>query len=361
LSSYQRFDIINLIALSAILIRTALVVALLSNEFGLVAMSVVYASAEAFIRMGSSIFATRLMSGAQISLRCIDRELLREMMTYGVSTILYMSGAVLIFKSADLVIGSLISTADVSRFYIATTPVLLMIMFIQAFARAMKPAVSDLDARDEHARIEEMALLTQKYTLMSIIPGLAFLLIMGRAFLTVWLGERFPDPSVITELTMVLQALALGAALRLTQHTNFIILVGKGDHAVFGVSALFMIASCAALSVGSVLVLDAGIVGVAWSCSIPMAGISLIVLPIHFSRVMKLPLRRSARQSWLPAALASIPAIAVILLWNTTRPPQSWFEIIGAVSIAGAFTMGFGWFIALAPVERERLRRVLPF
>ena len=67
---------------------------------------------------------------------------------------------------------------------------LLLSEFLQAFTAAIKPAVSDLDARDDHTRVKLIAFLTQKYSLLVLIPAAAFLIVMGREFLTVWVARE---------------------------------------------------------------------------------------------------------------------------------------------------------------------------
>ena len=360
LSSYQRYDLINLISVTSLVIRTFLVVAMLSNGFGLPTLAILYACSEIGIRALSTIFGSRLMSGIQISPKQVDRALLGHMMTYGVSTILYMSGAILVFKSADLVIAALISTSAVSRFFIATTPVLLLTTIVQVFSQAMKPAVSELDALDDHARIEEMALVSQKFTLFAILPGLTFILVMGQEFLSVWVGSRFPDPEVLAELSTVLQILGIGAALRLTQHTNFIVLVGKGRHRAFGIGAGLMIFSCVLLETAAVLVFDGGLVGVALGCCLPMAIVSTVFLPAYFNRRMQITFAHTLRRSWFPATCACLPAALLLVAWKEYRPPTSWIELFMVV-VATAFATGVtAWLVALEPLERARIRRILP-
>ena len=360
LSSYQRYDLINMISVTSILLRTALAVFLLLSGHGLFTLALLYAGAEVSIRVLSMIFGYRLMSGLQISPSRIDAALLAQMMTYGVSTILYMSGAFLVLKSADMVIGALVSTAAVSQFFIATTPTLLLTTVVQVFSQAMKPAVSELDEFDEQVRIREMALIAQKYTLFAILPGLAFIFTMGGAFLGVWVGERYPDPELQSQLETVLQVLALGTGLRLSQHTNFIVLIGKGQHRAFGIATAIMLLSSVLLQVAAIVVFDAGLLGVALGCCIPMAIVSGIVLPVYFNRRMHIGFRQSIKRSFLPAALGAAPGVIVILAWAHYLPPTSWTELIAVVFAAGGATALGAWIFSLDAVERARIRRLIP-
>ena len=359
LSSYQRYDIMNAIAITAMLLRTAVVVALVTSDYGLAEIALTYGLAEVVIRVISMFSAIRIMKGALLRIRDIDLSLLPEMMTYGASTLLYMSSAVLIFKSADLVIGSQLSTASVSQFYIATTPVLLLATFIQVYAQAMKPAVSDLDARNDTGRIEQMAMLSQKYSLFAIIPGVAFLVLMGESFLKIWVGERMSDPSVIPELVLVLQALAIGTGLRLSQHTNFIVLVGKGSHRVFGLTGLAMWISSIFLAIAAERELGLGLVGIAWACACPMILVSTTILPVHFMREMGISLNKTLRESWGPAITSSVPGVVLLTAWSRFSPPETWFMLLLSVAVAAGATAVTAWYFGIKPAERSRLRRLV--
>jgi hypothetical protein len=154
--------------------------------------------------------------------------------------------------------------------------------------------------------------------------------------------------------------LAIGAGLRLTQHSNFIVLVGKGNHRVFGIAGAVTIVTAITFAVASVLVLDAGLVGVAAGCCIPMALVSIGFLPIYSSRAMNIPIRRSLNRSWMPALLATTPAILLIFAWSVWRPPTTWIELLSAVAAAGLLILAGAWALALDTEERERLRRMLP-
>ena len=72
------------------------------------------------------------------------------MLSYGINTFLYTASAIIVYKASSIIIGIFMDTAQVSRFEVAAAGVLLLSQFLQAFTAAIKPAVSDLDARDDH-------------------------------------------------------------------------------------------------------------------------------------------------------------------------------------------------------------------
>ena len=358
LSGLQRYDLINFVVLIVLLSRTVLVVILLFRHYGLLTTGIVFGLSEIFVRIFHSVFVKRLLPAASLSLAKIDFRLLKEMLSYGINTLMYSMGAIIIYHASSLIIGIFIGTAEISQFTVAAAGVLLLSQFLGAFTAAIKPAVSDLDARDDHATVKEIALLTQKYSLLLIIPSVCFLIAMGREFLHVWVSDRFEDPAVIDTMAIILAILAIGHGLRLTQHSNFLVLVGRGRHKIFAVLTALTALLCVSASVISVKVLNRGLIGIAWSNFLPMALTSGVILPLYFNWKMRISALENALKVWLPALLGSLPAVTIIILWKCLAPPDSWLEIGGVILSAAALTLVGGWFLSLTRVEQKRFTRI---
>lgn len=361
LCGLQRYDILNLTELLMLLLRTFLVIILLGRGFGLLTMGLVYGASEVITKVAQFIFARRLLPDVSISIKSVDFKLLREMLVYGINTCLYRTGGLLILKATDLVIAVYIGTAEVSQFAVAIAGILLLTQLLRAFATAIKPAVSDLDARDEHSRVREISFLMQKYSLLLIIPAVWFLIVMGRQFLQVWVGEKFQDPGIVNGLGIVLAVLAVGHCLRLAQYSNFLVLVGKGDHRLFGILTIVTGLLCISASIISVKIFNWGLLGIAWSNSVPMALISGIVLPIYFNRKMKISMRESFVRIWWPAFLGCAPAMILISIWDYFNSPDSWISIAAVVVFSMVLTCISAWYFSLTSRERERFSRTLTF
>ncbi len=359
LSGLQRYDIVNLVLFAVLIIRTALLVAFLSWGYGLVTMGLIFGLSEVGIRLMLFIIARRLIQHFSISLKNVDFRLLKEMLTYGFNTLLYTMGALLIYKTSDIIIGVFISTAEVSKFFIAVTIVLFLSQLVKSFSAAIKPEASDLDARNDRRRLQEMSFLAQKYILLLLIPSVCFLVVMGRDFLSIWVGDKF-TPTVITEeLGVVLTILAVGHSIRLSQHSNFMVLVGIGDHKIFGVFTGIMAVLCIVLSIISVTVLDMGLVGIAWANFLPMVLISGIALPLYFNWKMGIAFRENLLQVWWPSLRGCLPSIVVICIWKQIAAPDSWMKLGAVVAIAGGITIISCWFFSMSKIEQGRLSGII--
>jgi O-antigen/teichoic acid export membrane protein len=359
LSGLQRYDILNSRVLVTLVVQTVLVILLLVRGYGLIAMGLVFGLNEIFKQLWLSFFVKKLLPQASLSFKNIDFRLLREMLAYGINTFLYTVGVLIIYKTSDVVIGIFLGTAQISQFAIASAGVLLLAQLLQAFTAAIKPAVSDLDTRDEHLRVRQVAFLTQKYSLLLLIPAWCFLVVMGREFLWVWVGEKFQDPAVIDRMCIILSILTIGPCLRLTQHSNFLVLVGRGEHKIFGVFMALTMLLCVCASVVSVKVFNWGLLGIAWSNSLPMALTSGVILPAYFNWKMRISIRESICTVWWPALLGCLPAIAMIIAWKYLAPPNSWVEIAAVVVAVMALTAASSWFLSFSELERKRFIGIL--
>lgn len=355
LSGLQRYDITNLLALVALFLRTILIVVLLQQGYGLLAMGLVFGMSEVTLRALHQIFVGKLLPKTS---RClvgkVDLGLLKEMLAYGINTFLYTMGAIIIQNTSILIIGIFLSTTHVSQFNVALGGVFLLSQLLQAFTAAIKPAVSDLDARNDHLRVKEIAFLTQKYSLLLLFPSGCFLVMMGKEFLQIWVGDQFKDPGDISQMAVVLIILTIGYCLMLAQHSNFLVLVGRGQHRIFGALTALMALLCILMSVISVKILDWGLIGIAWSNFLPMLLISGITLPIYFNRKMHISWIENLRDVWRPALLGSLPAVICISFWKYTAPPGSWPKIGGVVAASAFLTALGGWFLTLTELERKR-------
>ncbi|HUV65183.1 MAG TPA: hypothetical protein VMW24_14900 [Sedimentisphaerales bacterium] len=359
LSGLQRYDITNVIALVVLFLRTVLVVTLLSHGYGLLTAGLVFGLSEVSLRGLGCVFVRKLLPATFLSLKGNDLRLLRAMLAYGINTFLYSMGVIIILHSSQVVIGIFLGAAEISQFAFAAAGVVLLLQLVQAATAAIKPAVSDLDARNDHLRVKEIAFLTRKYSLLLIIPGGCFLILMGGDFLRIWVGDQFDDPAILNEMAVIVAILAVACCFMLAQHSNFLVLVGRGEHRIFGVLTVVTALFCVAASVVSVRILGLGLLGIAWSNLLPVLLSSGVILPMYFNRKMGISALENVRNVWQPALLGSLPAVLTIGLWKYLAPPGSWLELGGVVAAVTILTFVAGWFLSLTDVERRRFAHIL--
>jgi O-antigen/teichoic acid export membrane protein len=358
LSGLQRYDMVSITTVIVLAVRTILTIVLLLRGYGLLTLGLIYGSSEIVARGVQHILARRLLPRGYVSWQYVDRTLLREMLFYGINTFLYAMGALIVFRASIMITGIFLGTEEVAQLNAVAAALLLLWQGLEAFTAAIKPAVSDLDTRDDHARVRQIAFLTQKYSLLIIIPASLFLVVMGREFLTVYVGPKLGDPALVRYMATVLAVLTVGYFFVLSQHSNFLVLAGRGEHKVFGILTAVEAILCVGIAVVSTYVFKLGLLGIAWSNLLPMALVAGIIIPIYFNHKMKISAWDSLRNVWWPAFLGAAPGVAVIVIWKQVAPPASWAGLFAVVAAAGATTVLFGWFLGMDAAEHQRLLSV---
>jgi len=355
LSGLQRFDIINIVSLAFLSARTLLLVILLKQGYGLLAMGLLFGGSEVISCLCQFIYVKKLLPQATITLRGFTWKFLWESAAYGTNTLLYATGSLILFKAGNILIGIFMDTASISHFSIAVAAIMLMSSIVQVFSKAIKPAISDLDARNDIVRMKEIALLSQKYSLLIIIPSCFFLVAMGREFLDVWVGAKIQDASVLDMMALIMAIMAGAQAVLLSQHSNFVVMVGRGYHKIFGLFTFGSAAIFVALAVICLKQFNMGLIAVAWCNFIPIVLVSGIVFPLYFHRRMQIGMIEIMRRVWVPALWGTLPAVLLIACWKLIAPPQSWPHLAGIVTVAGALTLLCGYLLSLAPDEKTRI------
>ncbi len=353
ISGLQRYDIHSLGSFIPIVVRAAFVVALLAAGYGLLTVGLVYGLCELVIVSVYLFFSRKLLGSLSVSLSSVNLGLLRNMLAYGVNTFLYITAAVVVYKGGDIIIGVFLTTRDVTMFAIAAAPLFMVSQLLEASVAVLKPAVSDLDARDDQDRVREISFLSQQYSLLLLFPAISFLILMGQEFLVLWVGNDFGG------LGLVLAVLAAGRFVMLIQYSNFMVLVGKGEHKVFGVMAVSMAASAMVLGVVFVGKLGMGIMGMATACAIPMTVIYGVVMPAYYNRRMEISMKESVRSVLRPAILGSSFSVVLIGLWKFFAPPGSWSHLGLVIVSVFAVWMLSVWRMSLSPVEKRRILKIL--
>ena len=348
LSGYQRYDLLALGRFIAIAIRVCLVVALLGRGEPLLFMALIFGATECLIGALNLCFAWPLMPAHPLQFRAIRWKVLKEMFGYGLNTFAYTVGAVVVAKTAEVINATSLPPEHVTYYALALLPPMVISGLVESFMGAIKPAVSDLDARNDVGRIRKITLLSQKYVLLFIMPAMAFFLIMGKDFYAVWLHRD------MNQAVTLLYILAAGHLVRAAQFPIFLVLAGRGEHRIFGVMTIAMGIGAVGLALFFCRMLGWGSLSVALGSTMAMVVVCGIVLPYHCAKRLAIPIADFAWGCWIPAVYGVTPGILVLAVWKMWQPPTTLFELT-LVAVSAALVFGLSiWILALDTAERSR-------
>jgi len=348
LSGYQRYDLMALGRLVAIGFRVGLVLALLGRSETLLCMALIFGATECLAGLFNLWFAWRLMPARPLQRGAIRWQVLRDMFAYGVNTFLYAMGAIAVAKTGEVIVGSCLPPEHITYYTLALMPPMMLSGFVQSLVASVKPAIADLDARNDLRRIQELTLLSQKYVLLFMMPAMAFFLILGTSFYEIWLHRE------MNQAVALLYILAPGYLIHAAQFPLYSALAGRGEHRIFGILTLAMGISAAGLGILFCRVLGWGTTGVAIGTTVALVVVSGVVLPCHAAKRLDLAWGDFARRAWIRAAYGAIPAILLLAFWRLWLPPTTlWGLILTVASTAPVWAVSV-WFLAFDKTERSR-------
>ena len=134
LSSYQRYDIINIGIFVHVIVRALLLIILVLKGFRLIAIGIVFALTEIGLKTIYFYYAKKLIGGKlKFSKASIDFRLLKEMIGYGINTFLFTISAVAIYRASDMIIGIFRKVEDITKYSVITVLILVLHQLLQAF------------------------------------------------------------------------------------------------------------------------------------------------------------------------------------------------------------------------------------
>ncbi len=347
-SGMQAYVAVNAVRVTLELARLAAILVLVGRGFGVVTVCIVYASVDVANAIFGAVLCFVRIPGLVASPRYFNGRLFAQLLGYSFNTLLYTMWTTVLLNGTYALIAILLAPAYVSQYVVAATLLNLVNQFSWAVLMAVKPAVSSLQAHGEMGLVRQLFLRAQKYSLMMLLPAVSLLAIMGRPLIALWIR----DPTK-ADMAPILTALLLGSLFFLAQQTAGITLIGLGKHRVFGLITTAGLGASLVLDVLFVAGCGWGLWGIALGTIIPLLATGALVLPVHSSREIGVPIGQMLREAWRRPVLAALPVVAFALVVRRVAYPSTWVLLIGEVALIGLVSVALNWLVSLGAGERQ--------
>ena len=352
LTAQLRYDVMSVLKLLTLLIRTAGILFVLSFGYGLLALSIMTTFAAIPEKIAYIYFAKKSYPALQFSPTHISGDTVCKLFGYGVYALLIQFTDMLKFNMDSMVIAAFVGVAAVTHYAIATSLITYFMTLIGAVMGVLLPVFSRLEAENDITRMKKTFFLSTKISVcLSSFVGFG-LIFWGGPFIERWMGPGYLDAYPC------LAALVIGCTTGLWQAASQAILFGTSKHQFYAIANAGEAAANLVLSL--ILVRWFGIMGVAIGTMIPMLLINLFVQPIYVCKVTGMPLKE-----YLNEVARTIGVVFVSLML-----PGALSIVYGAadygrlmaVGVASASVYLFGiWLGAFKPHESKLiLEAVIP-
>jgi O-antigen/teichoic acid export membrane protein len=354
--AFQRFDLLNMVDIPAIVVRTGLTFLWIANGGELVALGILTLATTLGTGLGKALLSFREDRALRLVPR-IEKAAALELFIFGFWSFLQGVTYMVTTQMGILITGAWLAVSAVTTYSIALRLVNIVQSCLIACTGVLTPLATTLHAGDKHDQQQRLFLtggrLCTAFTLYFVI----LLVFLGKPLIVLWIG-----PSQI-EAARLLTILALGHFLSFAQRVTFSMILGMGRHKFM---ALVGLGQSVLATVLAVLAVPAfGLAGVALAfVTGDLLGHGVIQL-LYGCKLTHVRVRHYLQRSLLaPMAVAAGPALGLVALTNWWMP-DSW---PGLILSAAAFSICYGgvvyWFLLRPemrqPPMEERVTEVIP-
>jgi O-antigen/teichoic acid export membrane protein len=327
LDGLGRYPAKTAVRTAGLLVRVPLFLLVVNGEGGLVELGWVITGTNLVEHLGMALIAHCYLPGLRFSLGLADRATFRTIRGYSVDAFLAMLAGRVSFQTDAIVIGAFLDPEHITFFAVAGKLVDYAKAALRNATMVLVPAVSTLEAKGDLAGIRKVLRDTTRYVIWLILPIQLGLMLLGKPFLTVWLGSARHAELIQPTLAI----LALPLALALVQSVVGRILYGMGRLRWF--ARAMMAEALVNLLLSVVLVRPLGIEGVAWGTTLPNI-ISNLAVAVYVCRALDVPYCSYLRSVFLVPVLAAVPLAAGWWAAAEFLDLNSWVPLL-AVGAAG--------------------------
>jgi O-antigen/teichoic acid export membrane protein len=209
------------------------------------------------------------------------------------------------------------------------------------------PAASDLSARNEQARLQELYLVGTKYFLLAYAFFAGAILLFGKQFVFLWLGSGF-EQSV-----MIMVVLVLGTLYQSQNLVAHVMLPGMGQVRAFTwIMTAYPIVS---VSLSVILLKRYGLLGVA----LGTAGSYFLMETIFIffiTSILKVTLSKLLLSCHFPVLIILTPAMLIGYYFNVMLRSTSWVVLVSGIALFSLSFAGALFTYGLSRPERARIR-----
>ena len=346
LYSVQDLAARNGIAVAGSVLRFAVTLALVVAGFGLTGLIAGYIINDVVEHGGSWLRFRSVHPGASRFAARHDAALLRGMLKLSISTLLIVVGSRVLYFSDNLIVGMLVSAAAASVYYTTQLPATFGWLTINRLTENAAPAINEIHARAEPARLRSVYLKLHRYVFLVSLPFATGLLLFNEAVVSRWVG---PGQFGGLALTAGLAVVSLGVT---SGCVDYAFLLASG--AVQRYALVFAAAAVLKCALSLWLCQRFGPVGVVFATA-PAA----LMYVAYGQRSMRRRLAISQREFLARCLRPVLPAVALaaalVAPWVWYAPAGRWWELAGQVTVFLLVYAGMAWH-GLLPEEHRAAR-----
>lgn len=349
-AAFDRFDLLNLIGLGVLALRTGGTVLALTAGYGLTGLVVVNVGANVLGTLANYWLARWLWADFRIRMRHVHWARFREIWRFGLVSFGSRTASTLAVQAGPIIAMSVLGPKAVGVYSIATTLIQNCQRLVEQMGATLYPTIMKLGGTGDLAAMR--GTFTFYSRLVLVVGGLLYfgVIVFVEPFILLWLGEELSAAAGVAAILAVAELCSVFTS------TATLTLFSLGRlRAQFTIAVLHAVAI-----IGISLLLTAGfglgLTGLAFGVLIPSIGASAIAYPIVAGRAIDLDLGAFYGSTVARLSGVAIVTVAAFSAIKISIGATTWPSFLTAIAIASASFALLAVPIALGRDGMQRVR-----
>ena len=338
LEAAGRFDQVYIIRVGSLAVRVIAVIAVVRAGGGLFGVGAAVLLSQLLAYGVQVPLAIRANQELSLHPKWVRKSAFQSLLRYGSISLTVGIAERLRSSIYPVVIAKFLTPVAVTFFSLPVRILSLPTEGIGTMTEIVNPVSSELEARNDFAKLRELIQLSVQSAFLLLAPMAAFLFVFGREVLTLWVGSEYASAYGL----LVLLTLGMGTAA--TQCCVQSMLFGIERHKQL---IWYRLGEGLSITVlGSAVLRIAGLEGFALVIAATFLLTSLILVPRHLCRILELSLRTYLVEGCLKPCVAAFPVAAAFLALRSLLVVDTWSTLLLAL-LAGGLVYALTIFVML--------------
>jgi O-antigen/teichoic acid export membrane protein len=343
INGFQRYDLNNLVGVGSSLIIAVINVVMLLAGYSLVQLVMVTTAARIATYLVYRLNAYAVFPLLSIQPRLFLWSRVRELTGFSVYVSIIDWSNKLNYSIDAIVIGAYLGAAAVALWTVPQRLAEMLQRLTNQFNGVIFPVVVDSDAGQKPERLRTIFIQGTRFSLVTVIPLAAAMFLLAQPLVLSWVGPKFAESIVVSQILIVVVAIRVGNATATT------LLKGAGQHRLLAFSNAGAALANVALSL--FWIRRFGLVGQAYGTLIPVAFTSVVILWPAACRRVGIGTVEAFRTAVWPTLWPVLVMACVVIPMRDALPIR--LVSVGLAGAAGALTYAIT-FLAFAVKREER-------
>jgi O-antigen/teichoic acid export membrane protein len=325
LRGLHRFDIINIISITATILSMGAIVIVLILGGGVLGLVLVGIAITLISQLPSVYFIYKIAPELRFGTLLPNLALLKTVASYSSSIFIMNLGGHLESKTDEIVIGGFLPIGSVTPYSLARKISTLPQLLTEQFLMLLLPIASEINAKEDKKKLRYIYIVSTRVTLGVFLPVGLTIIILAEQIMTLWVGQNYSDYAYLVII------LVIASFIDTSQWPAGFILQGISMH--HPLATMTIGSGIANVILSIILVNYMGLIGVALGTLIPTSVVSICFVAPYAMRVIGVSISEIVSKIIWPVFIPTVPMSIFLLTLRGLFEPVSIFSLPLVVGI----------------------------